>query len=75
MDSPPDLLTSPEVSRLLGVSIRTVHRRAEAGDLRSVRKLPGPNGAFLFARADVDAFLEAAAKARAEADTGEPVAS
>lgn len=54
----PELLTSPEVSNLLGVSIRTVHRRVDAGDLRAVRKLPGPNGAFLFDRAEVERFLE-----------------
>lgn len=62
METSPDLLTSPEVSQLLRVSIRTVHRRVEAGDLRALRKLPGPNGAYLFVRADVDAYVKAAAR-------------
>lgn len=52
-----DLLTSTEVSRILGVSIRTVHRRVEAGDLCALRKLPGPNGAYLFGREDVEKLL------------------
>jgi excisionase family DNA binding protein len=64
METSPELLTSPEVSQLLRVSIRTVHRRVVAGELRALRKLPGPNGAFLFERADVDAYIEAAETAK-----------
>lgn len=61
-----ELLTAPEASRLLGVSIRTVHRRVEAGELVAVRKLPGPNGAFLFDRAEIERYLSAAAQADTE---------
>ena len=61
-----ELLTSPQVSRLLDVSIRTVHRRAEAGELTPVQKLPGPNGAYLFRRADVEEFMRRAAAAAVE---------
>lgn len=67
MTPEPVLLTSPEASRILGVSIRTVHRRVAAGDLTPVRQLPGPNGAYLFHRADVEALLRE--------PNGEPVAS
>ena len=50
------LLTAPEVANLLGKSVRSVHRMATAGTLPVAHKLPGPNGAFLFARADVEAL-------------------
>lgn len=49
-----DLLTSPQVALRLGKSIRTVHRLAESGALVPTQKLPGPNGAFLFRRTDVE---------------------
>ena len=52
----PPLLTAPEVARRLGKSVRTVHRMALAGTLPIAIKLPGPNGAFLFSSADVDAL-------------------
>lgn len=58
------LLTSTEASVLLGKSVRTVQRMAEAGELRPVRKLPGPNGAWLFDRAEVETL---AGPARASA--------
>jgi len=52
------LLTSPEVSRLLKKSLRTIHRLAVAGDLEPAQKLPGPNGAFLFDPDVVDRFVQ-----------------
>lgn len=65
----PDLVTSPQAALILGVSLRTVHRYTDAGDLTPALQLPGPNGAYLFRRADVVALRDArAAKARA----GEP---
>lgn len=50
------LLTSTEVGVLLGKSARTVQRMADAGQLTPAQKLPGPNGAYLFRRADVEAL-------------------
>jgi hypothetical protein len=60
---PNDLLTSTQAGALLGKSARTVIRLAEANRLPIAQKLPGPNGAYLFRRADVEALLpnEAAA--------------
>ena len=55
-----DLMTVGEVAARLGVSIRTVHRMAEDGRLRAATKLPGPKGAWLFERADVERFAAAA---------------
>lgn len=58
---PDDLLTSPQAGTLLGKSARTIQRMADAGDLPVAQKLPGPNGAYLFRRSDVEALLAAAA--------------
>ena len=58
-----ELLTSVQVAILLGKSARTVHRMAEAGTLPVAHKLPGPNGAFLFRREDIDALVESAGAA------------
>lgn len=52
-----ELMTSPEVGHLLGKSARTVQRMADSGLLPVAQKLPGPNGAYLFARSDVEALL------------------
>lgn len=46
-------LTASEAGEILGVSARTVTRRAESGELDFIRKLPGPNGDYLFARSVV----------------------
>lgn len=53
----PPLLTAPEAARILGKSVRTVHRMALAGTLPAAHKLPGPTGAFLFDPADVEALI------------------
>ena len=50
----PELLTSVQVAARLGKSARTIHRMVQAGVLRPVQKLPGPNGAFLFRPEDVE---------------------
>lgn len=52
-----ELLTSPQAGLILGKSARTIQRLADAGRLTPAQKLPGPNGAYLFRRGDVDAFL------------------
>lgn len=57
------LLTSVQVGAQLDKSGRTIQRLADAGELPYAQKLPGPNGAYLFRQADVDAF---AAKLTAE---------
>lgn len=54
-----ELLTATQAGSILGRSGRTVIRMAEAGKLSVVTKLPGPNGAHLFSRADVEALLNA----------------
>lgn len=52
-----DLVTSPEAGRMLGKSARTIQRMADSGDLPYTQKLPGPNGAYLFRRSDIEALL------------------
>ena len=59
--APDELLTATQVGNLIGRSGRTVIRMAEAGKLAVAVKLPGPNGAHLFRKTDVDAFLKASA--------------
>lgn len=41
-------ITSTEAGVILGVSAQTVRRRVESGELTPIRKLPGPNGDYLF---------------------------
>jgi excisionase family DNA binding protein len=48
-----DLITSTQAGALLGKSGRTVQRMADAGSIPFAQRLPGPNGAYLFRRADV----------------------
>lgn len=62
----PDLVTSPQAAHILGVSNRTVHRLADAGELKPALQLPGPNGAFLFLRSAVEALRDARAAAAAQ---------
>jgi len=52
-----DLLTSTQAGPIIDKSARTVSRLAETGELSFSMKLPGPNGAYLFSQADLDAFL------------------
>ncbi len=52
----PDLITSAEAARILSVNPATLARWAANGTLDPVTKLAGKNGAFLFARADVQRF-------------------
>ena len=58
-----ELLTSPEAGAIIGKSARTVQRMAETGELAYAQKLPGPNGAYLFDRAEVERFAAAGATA------------
>lgn len=50
-------ITTAEAAKILGVSVRTVHRKADAGEIPHEMKLPGPRGAYVF---DEDAIREAA---------------
>lgn len=50
-------LTSAEVARVLGRSVRTVHRLVEDGVLPAM-KLPGETGAYLFDPKDVEALAK-----------------
>lgn len=49
-----DLITATIAAGLLGKSPRTVQRLVHAGRLTPAIKLDGPNGAYLFNRADVE---------------------
>ena len=55
-----DLISTAEVARLLGRSHRTVHRLVLAGRLKPAIVAPGGNGVYMFARADVDAYMASA---------------
>lgn len=56
-------ITTAEAAKILGVSVRTVHRKADAGEIPHEMKLPGPRGAYVF---DEDVVREVA-KAEASA--------
>lgn len=43
------LLTTAELADRWGVSVRTIHRKVETGELTPAVKLPGLRGAYLFA--------------------------
>lgn len=58
-----DLLTTPQVAHLLSKGARTIQRMAASGELMPVAKLPGPNGAYLFRRRDIEKLLARAPKA------------
>lgn len=51
------LLTAEQVGELLGKSGRTVRRLADRRLLPVAQRLPGLRGAYLFARADVEALI------------------
>jgi hypothetical protein len=51
-------ITSAEAGVILGVSARTVSRFAETGELECIRKLPGPNGDYLFDPAVVQVLAD-----------------
>jgi len=56
--SPDDLLTAQQAGTLKGCSYRTILRMADSGRLAVAHKLPAPNGAYLFRRADVLALVD-----------------
>jgi excisionase family DNA binding protein len=58
-----DLVTTAEVAAHLRVHVRTVHRMIASGKLTPVVKAPGPRGAYLFARKDVERLIPKGAAA------------
>ena len=62
-----DLLSTTEAAEALGVSVRTVHRLANSGRLHVAHKLPTGTGAYLFYKADIDAYLDAQTRTTAKA--------
>lgn len=42
------VIGTAEAADVLGVSVATVTRWAESGDLKSIRKLPGRSGSWIF---------------------------
>lgn len=64
MNTPPfaprALIGTPEAARILGKSLRTVHRMVAAGALAPVVTAPGgPHGAYLFDRAEIERLAKA----------------
>lgn len=47
-----------EAARILGVDVRTVHRRVERGEVPFIAKLDGYRGPYIFDRAAVEALVE-----------------
>jgi predicted site-specific integrase-resolvase len=56
---PPDLIGSKEACLILDKNRSTLVRWVRDGVLTPVHKLEGDNGAYLFARADVEALVVA----------------
>jgi hypothetical protein len=46
-------LTSAQVAKSAGVSVRKVHRMVASGKLRYAQRLPGGTGAYLFRPSEV----------------------
>ena len=55
--SPPELVGSAEVARLLDINQVTVARWVASGQLTPAHKLPGKNGAYLFRRDDINRLI------------------
>lgn len=49
-----DLRNTAEAAEILGLSVRSVLRLVERGDLRPAMKLPGRTGAYLFDVSDLE---------------------
>lgn len=67
MESDLDLITSSQAGVLLGRSARTVHRLVTDGQLSYAKQLTGPNGAYLFHRAEVERLAAKRADAKSAA--------
>lgn len=49
-----ELITSAQVSDLLGITVAWVNKQAATGRLPVAQKLPGRTGAYLFRRDDIE---------------------
>lgn len=56
----PDLLLTADIAQLANVNVATVNRWVRQGRLPVAMQGPGPTGARMFRRADVDALLSSA---------------
>lgn len=61
------LFTAVEAAKMLGKSRRTILRMVESGELPFVRKLDGPNGAYLFDAAVIEYMARQLTNERAKA--------
>jgi predicted site-specific integrase-resolvase len=70
-----DLVGSSEARAILGdIDRSTLVRWVQLGKLAPAQKLPGPNGAYLFRRSDVEALRDARAKTSEDEPDGSQVA-
>lgn len=60
-----ELVASSEARRILDIERSTLVRWAQTGVLRPAQKLPGPNGAYLYRRSDVEALAKKLAEGAA----------
>ena len=60
---PDDIIGSTEACTILNIDKATISRWVAAGRITPVVKLPRKNGAFLFARADIDILAKERATA------------
>ncbi len=60
---PDDIIGSTEACTILNIDKATISRWVAAGRITPGAKLPRKNGAFLFARADIDALATERASA------------
>ncbi len=61
MPTPDELIGSADACDLLSIDRSTLSRWVSAGKLAPALRLPGPTGAFLFKREDVEALRQGSA--------------
>jgi excisionase family DNA binding protein len=64
-----DQIGSAEAAEVLGIDRSGISRLVSAGKLKPITKLRGATGAYLFSRADVEAYSESVHSAPADSDT------
>ena len=65
MNDDTELLTAAQAAVRMGVTSTTVRRMIDSGELVPAQKLPGPNGAYLFRRPDVETVAQKRDRAKA----------
>jgi len=69
MTTQAEMITSPQAGQILGCSARTVVRLVRRGKLTPAMRLDtGPNGAYLFNRADIEKLAIAAKLGKPKTD-------